>query len=304
MDVVARFPKFPWAGVAAVLVAAPALAHDAAPGAPLPQLSAYEVPESWRQPVAPLRITRDTWQVGTAGLSALLLVGDAGAILIDGGMPQAAGQVLANVEALGLAPDDVKLILHSHAHADHVGPLAELRRATGARVVTNAESAALLARGGADDIHYGDALLYPPVTVDRLVQDDEVVELGRLRLQVRFTPGHTPGSMGWTWQDASLDGRPLQVVYADSLSAPDYRLVDNPRYPRILEDYRASFATVRALPCDLLLTPHPAASGWRYGATLERTREIDCRAYADAADAALRSALGEATSTGADPGGS
>nr|WP_246120658.1 subclass B3 metallo-beta-lactamase [Luteimonas granuli] len=219
------------AAVEALEPGAPTGAVGAEAATPLPQLRAYEAPEPWRQPVAPLRIAEDTWQIGTAGLSVLLLVGDEGAILIDGGMPQAAGQVLANVRALGLAPADVKLILHSHAHVDHVGPLAGLKRATGARVLANAESAALLARGGAEDIHYGDAMVYPPVQADRLLQDGETVELGRLRLTVHFTPGHTPGSMSWSWQDRAPDGTPLRIVYADSMSAPGYRLLDNPATP-------------------------------------------------------------------------
>ncbi|WP_101926079.1 MULTISPECIES: subclass B3 metallo-beta-lactamase [Luteimonas] len=264
---------------------------QAQPAEPLPQLRAYEVPAPWRQPVAPLQIAARTWQIGTAELSALLLVGSDGAILIDGGMPQAADHLLANMAALGVAPSDLKLIVLSHAHADHAGPLAAMRRATGARVAANAESAQLLARGGSDDIHYGDGLVYPPVATDRLLLDGEVIVLGDLRLQVHFTPGHTPGSMSWTWTDRAGDGTPLQLVYADSLSAPDYRLLDNPRYPRIVEDYRASFARIRALPCDLLLTPHPGFSGLRYGATLERLRPVDCRAYADTAEQAFDARL-------------
>ncbi|WP_337244750.1 subclass B3 metallo-beta-lactamase [Luteimonas sp. gir] len=254
---------------------------------PLPQLRAYTVPETWRQPVAPLRIAAGTWQIGTAQLSALLLKGDAGAILIDGGMPQTAEHLLANMAALGVAPSDLKFIVLSHAHADHAGPLAALRRATGARVVANAESAQLLARGGSDDIHYGDAILYPPVVTDRLLQDGETLALGKLRLQVHFTPGHTPGGMSWTWTDRADDGTPVRIAYVDSLSAPDYRLVDNPRYPRIVDAYRASFARVRSLPCDLLLTPHPDFSGLRYGTTLERERPVTCASYADAAEAAF-----------------
>jgi glyoxylase-like metal-dependent hydrolase (beta-lactamase superfamily II) len=67
---------------------------------------------------------------------------DAGAVLIDGGMPQAADMLLARMRELGVAPGDLKLILHSHAHVDHAGPLAAVQRATGARLVSNAESAA------------------------------------------------------------------------------------------------------------------------------------------------------------------
>ncbi|MEX2963480.1 subclass B3 metallo-beta-lactamase [Microbulbifer sp. TYP-18] len=249
---------------------------------PLPQLEAYQVPESWLQPVPPLKIADNSWQIGTEAITSLLLKDPAGAVLIDGGMAQTADHLLGNLKALGLQPSDLKLILHSHAHADHVGSLAALQRATGARVVTNAESAMLLASGGADDIHFGDNLLYPPVQADRILHHGELVTLGKLRLQVHFIPGHTPGSMAWTWQD-KVDGKTMNIAYVDSLSAPDYQLVDNPRYPDIVQDYRLSFERVGQLPCDLLITPHAGASGWHYKARAEQEKPIGCRAYAERA---------------------
>lgn len=246
---------------------------------PLPQLEAYAVHESWRQPVAPVRIADNTWHIGSANLSAILVKTSAGAVLIDGGMPQAADLLLRNMAALGVEPADLELILLSQAHADHAGPLAEIRRRTGARVAANAESAVLLARGGSDDIHFGDAIVYPPVQVDRLLMDGESVELGEMRFTVHFMPGHTPGSMAWTWTDRRGD-EPLRIAYADSLTAPGYRLLDNPRYPRIVEDYRRSFDVVRALPCDVLVTPHPDFSGWNF-ADPTASRQVGCAAYAD-----------------------
>ncbi|WP_425606605.1 subclass B3 metallo-beta-lactamase [Microbulbifer litoralis] len=260
--------------------------------APLPQLQAYQVPEAWRQPVAPLQVADHTWQIGTAELTALLLKTGDGAILIDGGMPQAADHLLANMKKLGVAPDDLKLILHSHAHSDHAGPLAAIRRVTGARLVSNAESAALLARGGADDIHFGDGIVYPPVQADRLLQDGEEVTLGALTLKAHFIPGHTPGSLAWTWRDRR-GGKTVEVAYVDSLTAPGYQLLDNPHYPHIVDDYRSTFETVRGLPCDLLLTPHPGASGWKYGEEAVQRESVSCTAYADSAEKKLDGQLAE-----------
>jgi metallo-beta-lactamase class B len=251
----------------------------------LPQSSAYLTQDAWRQPVAPFQIAGHTWYIGTEGLTALLIRTPEGAVLIDGGLPQAAGMLLQRMRELGVEPHDLKLILHSHAHGDHAGPLAAIKRATGAHVVSNAESAVLLARGGSDDIHFGDGILYPPVQTDRFVMDGEAVELGGVRFVAHYTPAHTPGSLSWTWRD-TRNGKPLDIAYADSLSAPDYRLVDNPRYPNIVDDYRRGFAAVRALPCDLLITPHPDAIGWRpANTTAPHPSPLTCRAYADTAEA-------------------
>lgn len=257
----------------------------------LPQATGYQTREAWRQPVAPFRIADHTWYIGTEGLSALLVTTPDGAVLIDGGLAQASDMLLTNIVATGTPLEAVKLILHSHAHADHAGPLAAVKRATRATLISNAESAALLARGGSDDIHYDDQIVFPPVQADRLVQDGEIVELGGVSFTVHFTPAHTPGSMSWTWSD-TRDDQPLHIAYADSLSAPDYRLLDNPRYPHIVEAYRHGFATVRALPCDLLIAPHPDGVGWTPAVTANpHSGPISCRDYADSAEQAFEALL-------------
>lgn len=267
---------------AALLTATPALT---APPTVLPPQAGVETRAAWRRPVVPFRIADRTWYVGTEGLAAVLIRTEAGAVLVDGGLPQAADLVLANLRALGVGPGELEWIVFSHAHFDHAGPIAAIARATGARIAANAESAALLARGGSDDVHFGDRLLFPPAQVDRLLLDGESLAIGDLRLTLHATPGHTPGSQSWTWTD-TRDGHPVRIAYADSLTAPDYRLVDHPRHPRIVEDYRRGFAAVRTLPCDVLLTPHPEASGWdTTNASAPHARPTTCPAYADAAEA-------------------
>ncbi|MGE6332794.1 subclass B3 metallo-beta-lactamase [Stenotrophomonas sp. NPDC077659] len=253
----------------------------------LPQLKAYTVDASWLRPIAPLQIADHTWQIGTANLTALLVQTPQGAVLLDGGMPQMADHLLHNLQLRGVAPADLRVILLSHAHADHAGPVAELKRRTGARVLANAETAVLLARGGSDDLHFGDRFAFPPAQVDRFIMDGETVDVGGIRFTAHFMPGHTPGSTAWTWTD-TRNGTPIRIAYADSLSAPGYTLQDNPRYPHLVEDFRRSFATVRALPCDVLLTPHPDGSGWDYAAgAAAAAKAKTCGEYADAAEQKL-----------------
>ncbi len=281
---------------ALALAAAFPIAHATAAEAPLPQLRAYTVDTSWLQPMAPLQIADHTWQIGTENLTALLVQTAEGAVLLDGGMPQMADHLLANMKARGVAPQDLRLILLSHAHADHAGPVAELKRRTGAQVVANAESAVLLARGGSDDLHFGDGITFPPVNADRIIMDGEVVKAGGIDFTAHFMPGHTPGSTAWTWTD-TRDGKPVRIAYADSLSAPGYQLEGNPRYPRLIEDYKRSFTTVRGLPCDLLLTPHPGASNWNYAAGSKAgAKALTCSAYADAAEKTFDAQLARETS--------
>ncbi|WP_329847593.1 L1 family subclass B3 metallo-beta-lactamase [Stenotrophomonas hibiscicola] len=264
---------------------------------PLPQLRAYTVDSSWLQPMAPLQIADHTWQIGTEDLTALLVQTADGAVLLDGGMPQMAGHLLDNMKLRDVAPQDLRLILLSHAHADHAGPVAELKRRTGAHVAANAETAALLARGGSNDLHFGDSITFPPVSTDRIIMDGEVVNVGGIAFTAHFMPGHTPGSTAWTWTD-TRDGKPVRIAYADSLSAPGYQLQGNARYPRLVQDYRRSFAMVRGLPCDLLLTPHPGASNWNYAAGSNASEKVlSCKAYADAAEKKFDAQLAKETAT-------
>ncbi|AKF84752.1 metallo beta-lactamase [Myxococcus fulvus 124B02] len=260
---------------------------------PLPQLQAYTVDAPWLQPILPLRIADHTWQIGTEELTALLVETQDGVVLLDGGMPQMADHLLENLRRRGFKPQDLRLLLSSHAHADHAGPFAALKRRTGARIVASAESSALLARGGSDDLHFGDDFAFPPATVDRVVMDGEVVSQGGVEFTAHFMPGHTPGSIAWTWND-TRDGKPVRIAYVDSLSAPGYQLLSNPRYPRIVDDYRRSFATVRALPCDVLLSPHPGFSGWEYAAGDKAgAKAMTCKTYADTAERDFNAKLAE-----------
>ena len=111
------------------------------------------------------------------------------------------------------------------------------------------------------------------------------MQVGDIALVAHFTPGHTPGSLSWTWTD-TRDGKLVRIAYVDSLSAPDYNLIDNPRYPRIVDAYRNTFGTVRTLPCDVLLTPHADASGWTPANTAApHAKPMTCRDYADGAEA-------------------
>ncbi|EQM86953.1 L1 family subclass B3 metallo-beta-lactamase [Stenotrophomonas hibiscicola] len=280
------------------LALAATLAFDVtAADEPLPQLRAYTVDSSWLQPMAPLQIADHTWQIGTEDLTALLVQTADGAVLLDGGMPQMAGHLLDNMKLRGVAPQDLRLVLLSHAHADHAGPVAELKRRTGAHVAANAETAVLLARGGSNDLHFGDSITFPPVSTDRIIMDGEVVNVGGIAFTAHFMPGHTPGSTAWTWTD-TRDGKPVRIAYADSLSAPGYQLQGNARYPRLVQDYRRSFAMVRGLPCDLLLTPHPGASNWNYAAGSNASEKVlSCKAYADAAEKKFDAQLAKETAT-------
>ena len=240
-------------------------------------------PDSWTKPAPPVRIHANTYLVGTCGISSILIVGDQGDVLIDGGPEQAADLIADNIRELGYRIEDVRFILTSHEHYDHVGGIAELQRLSHATVVTSAQAAAVLRSGvpSADDPQSGIAKRFPPAEVGRIVRDGEEVLLGNIMLTAMTTPGHTPGALSWRW--ISCDGGVCRtIVYADSLSpvsAPNYRFSDHPAY---VAAYRASIAKLAASPCEILLTPHPGQSDMPGRLALGRPLLDDqaCKGYA------------------------
>jgi metallo-beta-lactamase class B len=211
---------------------------------------------SWIAPQKPFRIYGNTWHVGPRGLGVFLITSRTGHVLIDGGVSGDASLIKANIRSLGIDLHDIKWILNSHEHCDHAGGIAQLAKDTGAQIIVSAPSIPLLERGGRNDPHYGDRFPFPPVRVTRTVTDGESLRLGDLLLTAHLTPGHTKGNTTWTWK--SCEGtRCLHVVDVGSLSAPDYKLIANPKYPDIAKDYENSFAVVEALPCEIALAPHP-----------------------------------------------
>jgi metallo-beta-lactamase class B len=214
----------------------------------------------WNAAQAPFKLFGNSYYVGMAGLSSVLVTSDAGLILLDAALPQSAAPIDEHIRALGFKTEDVKFILSSHAHYDHAGGIAALQRATGATVVASAAGAKALETGmpTPDDpqVGYGKSMLFTRVQKVKVVADGEAVRLGPLAITAHYTPGHTPGAVTWSWQ--SCEGaKCVNLVYADSLSAvsaPGFKFTSDP--PRV-EQFRKSIATLEALPCDILVTVHP-----------------------------------------------
>lgn len=246
----------------------------------------------WLKPQPPARIHGETYLVGFGGLNVALIRTSAGLILIDGAVPQGVRAIEANIRALGFDPKQVKLILSTEPHFDHAGGLAALARDTGATVVASAAAAKVLrvGRSGPDDPQAAWLAPFPPVEKVRAVRDGEKVRLGDTIVTARATPGHTFGSMSWSWRSCEA-GRCAAIVFAASFNpvAADGYLLSDPAHAAIVTAFRRSFATMRALPCDILLTAHPDQSGGEAKfASLQQRRDpnpfIDaqaCDTYAD-----------------------
>ncbi|HYC61796.1 MAG TPA: subclass B3 metallo-beta-lactamase [Thermoanaerobaculia bacterium] len=206
------------------------------------------VSRAWNEPVPPFRIAGNLYYIGAKDITSYLITTPKGHIVLDGGFEETAPQIRANIEKLGFRVNDVRILIGSHAHYDHAGGLAELKRVTGAKFIASTLEAPAYAAGGKDDPQFGDRFLFPPIVADRQIVDGEQVTLGDVTLTPRITAGHTRGCTTWTMNDA---------VFLCSPTVPSsYKLVDNPRYPNVIDDYRRQFATLRSLRPKIFLASH------------------------------------------------
>jgi metallo-beta-lactamase class B len=220
----------------------------------------------WNTPTEPFKIIDNVYYVGTAGLSSFLITSPNGHVLIDTGLPEATPIIKANIDKLGFKLTDIKYLLNTHAHLDHTGGLAELKKDTGAVMVASAADKPLLEGGYYPGQENEEALKFPPVKVDRVVgQGDKItipdtVGKGRARrdltLVAHMTPGHSPGCTSWTTVAREKKWNHTVVFFCSATIALN-KLVGNPTYPGIVEDYRKTFQTARGIIADVFLAPHP-----------------------------------------------
>ena len=242
----------------------------------------------WNDPAPPAHIYGNSWYVGTCGISAILITSPDGHMLVDVGTAEAAPLVAANIEKLGFALTDIRIIAISHEHADHAGGLAEMQRRTGASVAASFAAAPVLKSGEADvdDPQRGNLPPLASTPISWALKDGEILSISDLLITPHLTPAHSPGSASWTWK--SCEGDVCQTMtYADSssaISADGYRFTD---HPSRVAGVRTGHDALANLPCGILMTPHPSASDmFARFASGKLADPAACRAYA--ADATAR----------------
>lgn len=219
---------------------------------------------AWLTDQPPLHIYGNTYLVGFGGLNVGLIKTRNGLILIDGALPQGVKRIEAHIRALGLRVQDVRYILSTEPHFDHASGIGALARDSHATVIAGKAAVRALETGvpSADDPQAGYHARFHGVGPVRGVPDGAKITLGGVTVTAVATPGHTPGSTSWSWQSCEK-GDCKAMVFSASLnpiSAPGYKFTDSAHLSE-LEGFRHSFAVMKALPCDVLISAHPSQSG-------------------------------------------
>lgn len=212
------------------------------------------------KPLAPFRIAGNLYFIGNTYIASYLIVTPQGNILINSDYESDVPMLKANIEKLGFKYSDTKILLISHAHADHSGGSALIKKQTQAKYMVMDADVSAVESGGKTDFHYGNStdpdLFYPTSKVDRILHDGEQVKLGDTVLVAHLTPGHTKGCTTWTMK-VNEKGKTYHVVIVGGpFVNPGYQLVKNTVYPTIAKDYEHTFKVLKSLHCDIFLGPH------------------------------------------------
>jgi metallo-beta-lactamase class B len=216
-----------------------------------------EMVKKWDAPTEPFRIIDNIYYVGTNGLASYLITSPQGHILIDTAIPDATGQIETSIEKLGFKITDIRYILSTHAHFDHTGGFAQIKKESGAQMIAGEKDKPLLEGGYYPGQEDEDFLKFPPVKVDRVVHEGDTVSIGGVTLTAHETPGHTPGCTSWT-MDAREGDATRSVLFFCSASVSQNRLAGKGMtYPGIVDDYKRTFAWSKTVHPDVFFAPHP-----------------------------------------------
>jgi metallo-beta-lactamase class B len=235
----------------------------------------------WDEAAEPAKIAGPIYFVGTKGLSSFLITGSEGHILVYTGMPGSGELIEKSIAKLGFKPKDVKILLTGHAHCDHAGGHAYLKKVTGAKIAMMREEVELFESGGKADFHYGayKEFAFDPAKVNTVFRDGDEIRLGDITLTALLTPGHTQGSTTYVTKIVA-DGKAYTVVFPDGPSAnPGYRVAKNPSYRGIGNDLRRTFRMLEGLKPDIWLNCH--TEFFDYEAKLKRAAKEGVAAWVD-----------------------
>nr|WP_294793139.1 subclass B3 metallo-beta-lactamase [uncultured Mucilaginibacter sp.] len=212
---------------------------------------------NWVKLYKPFRIVGNLYYVGTYDLACYLIVTPKGNILINTGLAASTPVIKANIEELGFKLEDTKILLTTHAHYDHVGAMAEIKKLTGAKMMINEADASVLADGGVSDYAYGGEFpSFAPVKPDVLLKDGSKVKLGGTEITIVNSYGHSKGANSFLLnvKDETKTWKVFIANMPTIIANEPFNAV--PGYPNISADYAHTLAAIKAQTFDIWLASH------------------------------------------------
>jgi len=211
---------------------------------------------NWSEDYEPFRIAGNLYYVGTYDLGCFLITTSKGNILINTGLAESVPMIKAHIETLGFKFADLKILLTTQAHFDHVAGMAEIKKLTGAKLMIEEKDASVMEDGGNSDYSFGGkGSTFAPVKPDRLLHDHDTITLGNTSIIVLHHPGHTKGSCSYLI-DVKDDQRSYRVLVANMPTILDTTYPGIPTYPTVAEDYANTIEAMRKVSFDLWVASH------------------------------------------------
>lgn len=266
----------------AVIAQAQTLPPDIKPGTPLAMLDTSlvaagkariarmdaerEQTQKGDHEVPAFRLVGNTYSVGTKTVTAYVIKTSAGLILVDTTYENTAPWVAKAIESMGLKVSDIKIMLGSHSHADHVGGMSWFKaRVPQAKVMIMDADAPILEKGVPGR---NGGVGIPPVKVDRVLKDGDKITLGDTTLTAWKTAGHTPGATSLEWTQTE-NGKSLNVVLVGS----QFTAIEG--YPGVKNDQINTWNRYLSLKADVWVGGHT----WQH----EQRPKYAALVYGDAA---------------------
>lgn len=216
-----------------------------------------DTPKEWSEPYSPFRIVGNVYYVGTYDLACYLIVTPKGNILINTGLASSAPLIVANVKKLGFKLSDIKILLTTQAHYDHMGAMDEIKKLTGAKMLVDEKDVEVAENGGRSDYALGgEQSSYAPLKVDRILHDGDSIALGSTKLTILHHPGHTKGSCSFIFDVP--DGRKTYRVLIANMPTivTERKFSEITDYPNITADYTYTLKAMKKLSFDIWLSSH------------------------------------------------
>jgi metallo-beta-lactamase class B len=260
----------------------------------------------------PFRMIGNIYWVGHTQVGSFLIKTSAGLILVDTTSPEESQWTRENIEKLGHGLRDIKIMINTHPHGEHMGGFARFKELSGARIVASKAAADEMAVGGRTDFREDGSEQYPPVKADQIIEDGGRVTLGDVTMTAHLTPGHSKGCTTWTTTVEEAGRKYNVLIFCGMATAGIDRapLLNNPKYPNIVEDYQRSFRLLRSLPCDVFLYPrattiqlHEKQARLNRGETPNPFVDpVGCRGYIDENEGTFNDQLRQQRAVAARPG--
>jgi len=218
--------------------------------------------KEWSKDYPPFRIAGNLYYVGTYELAAYLITTPQGHILINTGLADSEPLIREHLKTLGFKLTDITILLTNQAHFDHVAAMAAIKKASGAQMMINEKDAAALADGGNSDyVMGGRGPMYLPVKAERLLHDQDTIQLGGTAIVMLNHPGHTKGSCSFLL-DVRDEQRSYRVLIANMPSIlSETKLAGMPGYPEVGKDYAYTLNAMKGLQFDIWLAAHAGQFG-------------------------------------------